>query len=163
MAAPEDLDEMFNRKTRHAGAAWGYRHLEQNGYVWQPETLCYYDAHFGTEIWRLTSTPSTMNYWYDITYPNFSADGKRLAFITDRDTGAFNPDYNIWMVMRTDGLFLRPMAESVARVEPRAQIKHWDPSTPDTIYEFGTPYAGRSGSNDYHVLYRTMTVPSSKA
>lgn len=164
-AAPENLDELFTRKARAASASWGYNYLEQKQrpYEWQPETLCYKDITTGREVWRLTSTPSKKNAFHDdITMTPWSADGKRLAISSDRDTGAFNRlTYPVWFVMRTDGTGMRPVLDGPARVNSHTPYFHWSPQLPDVYYEFGRNRSGLTGLNPVG-LYKTTVQDSTE-
>jgi len=151
-ASVENLDEMIARKARHASAAWDAKYLEANElgrFIWQPETLCYYDVTTGREVWRLTSTNSKENYIRNIGQAQWSADGKRLAFISSRATNAFNcysSSYGWeyikpWFIVRTDGLFLRPTQDGPSLTENNHHYYfYWNPQVPDVYYMFGRRY-----------------------
>jgi len=153
----ENLDEMGRRKSRQTSATWGYRYLEdrERGYVWQPETLCYADVTTGHEVWRMCNTPALANFYHDdIGVSPWSADGKRLAFVTPRDTGAFNRDgYRLWMLVDADGSNLRPIVNGPSRVFSHNPYFHWSPQVPDTYYQFGRTRAGNTGVST-NTLYK---------
>ena len=69
-SAQENLDEVIARQERQYSASWGYKYLEDrnNHYIWQPETLCYYDVLTGKEVWRLTASSGVDNTLPDIGF-----------------------------------------------------------------------------------------------
>jgi hypothetical protein len=142
-SAVENLDEMVARKARHAAAVWGPEYVEGSAaqhYVWQPETLCYRDVLSGREVWRLTHTPSRENWIRDINMAQWSADGKRLVFASDRETKAYpNEGYVLnWMHMKADGSFLRMLPNAPSRAQnSHEEHFYWSPQVPDLYYAFG--------------------------
>ena len=91
--AQENLDELNARKSRLSSASWGYQYLEDasDHYHWQNETVMYNDVQTGHEVWRMSTTPNIINYYHnDIGVTPWSANGKRMAFISYRGTGAFS-------------------------------------------------------------------------
>ena len=158
-AAEEDLDEMTARISRQPSAEWGPQYLEnsENDYIWQPETLSYTDILTGGEVWRLSSTPGYYSVLSDISFPSWSADGKRFAFRGSRNTAAWishgnETQYGVWMVMKGDGTHLRPQPNAPARTGAHAGHLHWSPVLPDVYYQFGRN-AAQEGLND-HDLYK---------
>lgn len=153
----ENLDELMGRKSRQASAEWSYQYVEDIGsnYHWQPETLCYKDVQTGNEVWRISNTPAAKNIYHnDIGVTPWSADGKRMAFRADRETGAFGRDgRDLWMVVNTDGSHLRPIINGPARVNAHNPYFHWSPQLPDVYYGFGRTYAGNKGVSR-NVLYK---------
>ncbi|MEA1925001.1 MAG: hypothetical protein U9M95_03940 [Candidatus Altiarchaeota archaeon] len=144
---PENLDEMFARKGRITNATWPCNQLENasNHHIWQPETLMYTDNQTGHEVWRLSNTPGSKNYYHnDIVLNPWSADGKRLSWSSqERPTSAFD-NYDgwsenyarIWMIMESDGSFLRTPVNTARRtVGSNALI--WSQQLPDTYYQMG--------------------------
>ena len=136
----ENLDEMMARKERMATADWGPDLMESqtNSYIWQPETLCYKDVKTGAEVWRMSNTPGIINFYHnDISVHVWSADGKRMAFASDRDTNAFNRyDLNPWFLVNTSGLNLRPVVGGPSQMYRHTPYFHWSPQIPDVYYEF---------------------------
>lgn len=144
----ENLDELIKRKDRFNDHLSDLHYFEDddNSYIWQTETVSYIDKLYGTEVWKLAGAPLTKDYLYDINQPEFSADGKRFCFLSTRTTKAFNRvEYPIWMMVRTDGTYLRPIPQAESIANFRDQIKHWDMSQPDVYWGFGRPYLGKSG------------------
>jgi len=162
MAAPENLDEMFARKTRRATATWGATYLENpTTFQWQPETLTYRDVTTGHEVWKLTNTPLLTTYLHnDIGFSPWNADGSVMAFAAwDRFTQAYSlPAQQEWRVIamaaNTDGRCLRPTVEAAQR-KP-ADYFHWSPQEPDVLYQRGESHLG-SGSHE-DTLYRNTYV-----
>ncbi len=162
--ATENLDEVIARQARQGTAAWGPQYLEDNdnNYIWQPETLCYQDATTGREVWRLTPSTSIYNTLPDISWPQWSADGKRFSFHSKRTTNAFSSNYlnyGLWMVMKADGSHLRTLRNAPARTVTHADYMTWSPVLPDVYYEFGRNYAyeGLSSSDLYKVTVGDTT------
>src|SRR5215469_11317208 len=77
---PENLDQIFLRKLRLLSVVWNHSILEDssNNYFWQPETLMYKDVTTGSEVWRVTTTPSGVNQTQDISSTHWSANGNRF-------------------------------------------------------------------------------------
>lgn len=159
-AAPEDLDELIARKAR-VPAQWGPAPLEQAGapYYWQPEAVAYRDVTTGAEVWRMSTTNGVANYFHqDISVTPWSADGKRMAFVSVRDTLAFNRDgYHLWMIVNTDGTLLRPVLNGPTRVFSHTAYFHWSPQLPETYYEFGRNRGGLTGLNISGLYSGTVT------
>jgi hypothetical protein len=157
----ENLDEVITRQARQSTASWSYQYLEDsnNNYIWQPETLMYSDITTGREVWRMTGPSNVQNMLPDIGFPQWSADGKRLSFVSNRVTGAFNSSYPKWMVIRADGAYLRPQPNAPARTSARHNFCHWSPIIPDVYYQFGCAYAGE-GLNHYD-LYKVTVADAS--
>ena len=154
-----NLDEMLNRKSRYNISYYSPNYIEKSAsdyYIWQPETLCYFDTNTGREVWRMTNTLGRKNYYHnDIGVAVWSSDGNRLGFYTDRDTNAFErEDRHILMIVNTSGLYLRPVPDSPARCRGHNPYFHWSPQVPDVYYEFGRNYCGVQGLNGYD-LYKT--------
>jgi hypothetical protein len=162
-AAPENLDEARARAARHATAAWGPQYLEQanDSRYWQPETLMYQDVRTGHEVWRMTSTPSRLNFFHDdISMSPWSADGKRLAFVSDRDTAAFNrAGERVWFVVDANGSRCRPVVGAPSRVYHHTLYFHWSPQLPDVYYEFGRNAGGATGLKATD-LYKAVVTDS---
>ncbi len=156
-AAEENLDAMIARKARQSSCTWGHQFLENNSnnYIWQPETLCYYDVITGHEVWRMSNTPALDNIYHDdIGVTPWSADGKRLAFQSNRNTGAFHRDtFRLWMIVNADGSLLRPIINGPARVVAHNPYFHWSPQLPDIYYDFGRTYGGNT-SVQRNILYK---------
>lgn len=137
----ENLDEIVARKTRMAAATWGYALLE-NGttHYWQPETLNYTDTITSNEVWRYTYTPSGKNYTQDISNAQWSADGNRVMFTTDRanSTGPGGTNGMTWFIGNTDGSKLRP-GVGLSRVGSNWSVLYpaWNPSLADVAYATG--------------------------
>ena len=139
LSGQENLDELIARKSRQVSANWGWQYLEDsnNHYYWQSEAVMYYDIQTGHEVWRMTSTPDIINYYHnDIGVTPWSADGKRIAFFSDRNTGAFSREYMIWMIVNTDGNYLRPIPNAPSREKDHTEYFHWSPQIPDVYSEF---------------------------
>src|SRR5208337_4301187 len=49
------------------------------------ETLRYSDVLYGTEVWKIVGSGLEGNEFQDISFPQFSADGKYIVFRTDRN------------------------------------------------------------------------------
>lgn len=157
-SASENLDEIFNRKERLKTATYSKSHLEDpTTLVWQPETLQYTDISTGGEVWRLTNTPELKNSLPDITWSQWSADGKRFGFGSNRDTSAntssyetsTNPSYaGAVMLMRADGAYLRPANGGPFEVFVHARYLNWSPVEPDVYYGFGRNFAGEGLQSD---------------
>src|SRR5208337_4604092 len=89
--ATENLDEMANRISRIGTTnTFSYQYMENAGnhYLWQPETLRYSDVLYGTEVWKIVGSGLEGNEFQDISFPQFSADGKYIVFRTDRNTAS---------------------------------------------------------------------------
>jgi len=138
----ENLDEMVARKGRMASASWGPSNMENssNSYIWQPESLMYFDSITGREVWRLTTTNDQDNFYHnDIGWSHWSADGKWLAFASTRNTAAFTKttDRN-WYLVKTDGSNLMPVIGGSARgYSGEHEYFHWSPQIPDVYYDTG--------------------------
>ncbi len=154
-SCPENLDEMCARKARMLSASWGPQYLENssNHYIWQPETLMYYDSRTGHEVWRLSNTPGLSTFYHnDISQNVWSADGKRLAFSSQRPTSAFNNYDNwegqykrIWFIVNADGSDMRTPVNTPRRTAGGNPI-FWSPQIPDTYYQMGdNHYLGSTG------------------
>ncbi len=155
----ENLDELISRKSRLASATWGYQYLEEalNNFYWQNETVMYNDIQTGNEVWRMSSTSNLNNYYHnDIGVTPWSADGKRLAFFSDRNTGAFSRNYIIWMIVNTDGKYLRPISDAPSREKDHTEYFHWSPQIPDVYYEFWRNSSGHTGYNETDLMKITV-------
>lgn len=143
IAAVENLDEIVARRARMTTATWGPNSMEKaaNYYKWQPETLMYQDVITGHEVWRMSNTNDLDNVYHDdIGWPQWSADGKWLAFASPRTTNAFSKtdSARIWMLSKTDGSSLMPVVGGSARRQNSAhQYFHWSPQIPDVYYDTG--------------------------
>lgn len=159
----ESLTEMFNRKARMASSSWysdntiGKTYLETAlTYLWQPQTFCYHDLTYGTEVWRMTDTPNLDHYWQtDIGHAEWSADGKRMALCVTNQLSSYNAgtgSNSIYYVLHTNGSYFRPMAGSA---NPKGTgFVHWSPQIPDVIYDVGSGFYVVTLSN---TIYK-MTV-----
>lgn len=149
-SAEPDLTEMLNRKARHPAANWGYQYLGNPAlsYTWQPETLCFTDLGSGTEIWRLSHTNGQQSFYHNtLSQPPWSADGKKLAFVSTRNIAAYSkdPTYGqIWMVSNVDGTSLRAIVNAASRAywPSTSPNLHWSPVEVDTYYDFGNTKHG---------------------
>lgn len=169
LCSSENLDEMALRKSRLASSTWTKELLENpTTYVWQPETLQYTDITTGHEVWRLTNTKNSVNSLPDISWAQFSADGKRFEFGSSRDTSAGNcsleTDPNTTregtaMIMRTDGSYLRPAAGGPFVVSYQSRYHHWSPVEPDVYYGFGRNSCGEGLAEDQ--LYKATVADTS--
>lgn len=143
----ENLDEMMIRKERMATSTWGPDLMESqaNSYIWQPETLSYKDVKTGTEVWRMSNTPGVINMYHnDISVHVWSADGKRMAFATDRDTNAYNRyKGRPWFIVNTNGSLLRPVIDGPSQTYRHTPYFHWSPQIPDVYYEFARGYGSK--------------------
>ena len=168
-SASENLDELAARKARLATATWGKSVLENpSTLVWQPETLQYTDIATGREVWRLTSTNGVKNSLPDLGHAHWSADGKRFAFGSHRDTSACddsNETYDNYtyqgsvMMMRADGSFLRPADNGPFETFVGARYLNWSPTEPDVYYGFLKLSGGVGALTDN--LYRTTVSDTS--
>lgn len=160
-AAPENLDEVFNRKARIPGVNLAtltpFLENASNYYIWQPETLNYEDIQTGHEVWRVTSFPAA-DYYRDIGFTAWSADGNRFGIVTMRNSQAVGSGRK-WITLKTDGSFLRTI--SGAPSEGSTRFFHWSPQIPDTYYEFGAS-AGFSPYTLYKVSVSDTGVSSSQ-
>lgn len=151
LAASENLNEIHARKTRLSINSWGKVFFEDpTTLVWQPETLSYNDVETGTEVWRLSSTNGVKNSLPDISWAQWSADGKRFSFGSHRDTSANTSTYETArnstyqgavMLMHADGSYLRPADNAPFEVYAHSRYLHWSPVEPDVYYGFGRNYA----------------------
>jgi len=155
-AALENLDESLARKTRLATAPWSRGLLEGASptYLWQPETLNYTDQASGSEIWRLSYTPTRRTATQDIGTAHWSADGKRLAILSDRQNAARSTaaanEYT-WFTMLTDGSKLRPAIDSSNYNAAWSMYPAWSPITQDLFYAPG--WASSGGGRQYNDIY----------
>lgn len=162
--APEGLSEMAARQDRHATATWGASHLEDGtSYQWQPETLCYHDVTYGSEVWRMSNTPDLTTYYHnDIGVSPWSADGAKMAFTAwDRVSQAYNSTQQagfpyLWFTVDTNGLNMRPTVEAKRRIG--GGYFHWCPQTPGMWYLVGETHLSSGGA--VNKLYRS-TVDAS--
>lgn len=171
-ASTENLDEMVNRVSRRATNTFGYQYLENasNNYIWQPETLQYFDTTTGNEVWRLSNigpvTGGNGSWIADISWPQWSADGKRFLFSSSRYTAAwsgqdpFEIQYGIFMVMLANGSNLRPMPNAASR-GVHSQFATWNPAYPDVMYQFGRNFLSE-GLNNYD-LYKVTVGNTSES
>lgn len=160
--ASENLDEMAVRKDRIANAVKGKDYLEDfSTLVWQPETFIYNDITTGHEVTKINASFNIRNSLPDIGWAHFSADGKRFAFGSHRDTSACdssdetntNSSYQgTVMIVRTDGTYLRPADNAPFEVYVHSRFHHWSPVEPDIYYGFGRNFGGEGLNND--ALYR---------
>ena len=152
-AVSENLDELYLRKSRMATATWGKEVLESPApaYVWQPETMIYTDVKTGSEVMRFTGGKNLKNSLPDLSFTGFSADGKRFAFGSHRDTSACessfetNPNYTYegsTMLVRSDGSYLRPADGAPFEVMYLSRYLNWSPTEPDVYYGFTKNKAG---------------------
>lgn len=169
-AANENLDEMIDvRISRQAAAQQGKDYFEDSGnnYIWQPETLAYIDVAYGTEVWRMTGSVDTTSVFWDISWPNVSADGKRLAVNTDRPTDSHSCSYGNWMVMRSDGTYFRSIDNSACFASTSSGRKywHWSPTEPDDAYQFASESGACTaiGSPNNYDLYKVTFTDTSES
>jgi len=139
IAAPEDLDEMFERKGRRATATYDSSQFENpSTFVWQSETLMYTDIHTGHEVWKMSDTPHQASIYHnDIGVTPWSADGKRMGIAAKKTTQAYRSNDGFsWFTVNTRGTHYRPTPESFGRyfnsVNP---YFHWSPQLPDVYYD----------------------------
>ncbi|MEI8360547.1 MAG: hypothetical protein WCG01_00200 [bacterium] len=159
LAASENLDETVARKSRHASVIWDNTILEDpsNAYIWQPETLSYKDVLYGSEVWKLTNTPSGKNQTQDISTTHWSASGNRLIFQSVRKSGAFwiyNGSGLGWMLTNTDGSHLRPPIGASALTPTWDLYAMWSPILDDVLYQPASN-DGQSGTR-FDTLYRML-------
>lgn len=155
---PENLDELFARKTRLASATWGAGYLEDPvSYIWQCEALCYYDIQTGREVWRMTTTPNLINYYHnDIGVSPWSADGKIMAFCAwDRFTQAYSQSqqeewHYLGFIVNTNGSNMRPTVEASGRLAEA--YFHWSPQIPNVYYGVGETHL--SSGAQTNILYK---------
>jgi hypothetical protein len=169
-ASLENLDEMANRVARmNAGAnTFSYLYMESGSYyLWQPETLRYTDTTYGTEVWKIAGSGMEVNQFQDISFPQFSADGKYIVFRTDRSTASLStpswgsdyaPDGGLNMLLKMDGTVLRPMPGSSNLCNPN-WFYHWSPVELNTAYNFSRCLCGFSG-NAYTLYQDTVSDTS---
>lgn len=159
-AAIENLDEVVTRKDRIATATWSPSFLENpTTYIWQPETLQYFDTTTGREVWRLTHAPGYIGGSnQDIATTHWSANGDRLMLRSTRLTQAYTFTTPKWFAVNTDGTLLRPAVGSAARMAGYDSYINWSPVIPDVIYQ-GNANDGQSTSNN--VLYKTTVYDES--
>jgi hypothetical protein len=160
LRAQENLDELNARKSRLSSASWGYQYLEDasDHYHWQNETVMYNDIQTDHEVWRMSTTPNIVNYYHnDIGVTPWSADGKRMAFISYRGTGAFSASYALWMVVDTDGKNLRPIPNGAARERSHTEYFHWSPQIPDVYYEFWRDEQGHTTYQETDLMKCTVS------
>jgi len=158
-SAPENMDELFNRKPRRATATWGSQYLENpTTFIWQPETFMYRDVTTGHEVWKMTNTSlkSTV-YQSDIGVSPWSADGKKMALTAhDRGSRTYTKwEYDsIWMTVDTQGTHFRPTVEGASRIG--GGYFHWSPQIPGVYYERGSSIYGGSGKPD--IVYKSTVL-----
>lgn len=164
IGATEDLDQMMLRKARQSTAVWNHNILENPSryHYWQPESFVYQDISTGTEVWRISNTPGRLNLYHsDIGVSPWSANGKRLAFTSDRDTSAFKRAHlNPWMIVNTDGSKLRPIPNAPARVNSHTPFFHWTPNFEDKYFELGKK-ASYNETVMPNVLYKAIVNDTS--
>jgi len=141
-AAIENLDEVVARKNRLNDATWDIDDLENlsNNSKWQPESLMYTDVNTGHEVWKLTNTKNEDNFYHnDISWAQWSANGKWLAFATTRPTNSFRKTTSrIWMLVQTNGSHLMPVIGGSNReYSSDHEYFHWSPQIPDVYYDTG--------------------------
>ena len=167
LATVENLDEVFNRQSRYAGATWSYSLLQNNSnnYTWQPETLNYTDQVTGdsSEVWRLTFTPHNIgSATQDIATTHWSANGNRLLLHSDRGSDAFSYATQgslIWMLVNADGSRLKPAKGSAAQKPTQDAYVCWSPIVPDLIYSGDSNDGqGLSDSKIYKVTVSDTTI-----
>ncbi|MCB4756088.1 MAG: hypothetical protein LHV69_03495 [Elusimicrobia bacterium] len=165
-AAPENLDEMFNRKSRRSPVNWPYQELEAaNNYNWQPETFMYHDITTGHEVWKLSDTPLLENVYHDdIGVSPWSADGRRMALFSNRPSHDYlnGNDFNhpLWMTVDTKGTHFRPTVEAAGRwaVPDCNDYFHWSPQIPNVYYEMGCEYWPHEGQDLYKTTVSDLGV-----
>jgi hypothetical protein len=169
-AALENLDELDdvrasrkNTNTFYSGEAAG------NFYRWQPQTVVYTDTTHGHEVWVLTSTDNVdSKTGHEYAHIPWSADGKRIAILMDRDTSSFSGEYTrdtyAWdhtiFTMRSDGSYLRPMHDSPARTTVRNRYVQWSPVDHDVYFCTGSDFGGQSGFDENAVYKVTVSDES---
>lgn len=157
-AALENLDQMEIRKARKTTNQFYSGESGSNGYLWQPQTLCYTDITTGHEVWVMTNTDNATAYsGSEYGHQPWSADGKRFAIALGKQTSAFTHDSyyadETWFTVNTDGSNMRVRVGAPARIRVHSQYTQWSPSEPDVYYEFGRHYAGETGF-DSNMLYK---------
>jgi hypothetical protein len=156
----QHLNEMFKRKSKRIAARWQLDSIENaaNSYLWQPETFCYNDDSTGAEIWKMTSTPDKQSFVYDIGLSPWSADGKRMSYMSNCTTYAYvRPSgYTSWFMVNTDGTYQRPVINGCARLANHRAFYGWNPQIPDVYYMHGWPSTGLATSTN--ILYKNTVT-----
>lgn len=87
-----NLDEVMARKARYATATFSPNESAVSPYFWQPETLCYTDNSTGSEVWRMTYKPLSMDvYSKEYSTQAWSGDGGKIGF---RSTSSYRVPTN---------------------------------------------------------------------
>jgi hypothetical protein len=164
-ASTENLDEMMSRQANRLSGSntFSYQYMENaaNHYLWQPETLRYADILTGNEVWKIAGSGLEANDLPDISFPQFSADGKYLVFESTRASASLpTPSWGasnngrLQMVMRTDGSILRPTPNATNRCLDQRYFT-WSPVELNIGYNFGVAGTGVCGEGETpNILYQ---------
>lgn len=165
----ENLDETVARKVRREVQPYPVAALEDStgNYIWQPESLQYTDVTTGAEVWKLSSTPGYETIYHDTLVASpWSADGKRIAFVSQKNTGAYtkSPESGqVWQTVNVDGSHMRHIVNAASREywPTTAPLISWSPSEPDIYYDFGNTKHGLTSSTA--TLYKVTVEDTSDA
>lgn len=153
-AADQNLDEAVRRKQRLPSASFTravFENTSSTGYKWQPETLRFSDMSTSREVWRFTYTPTRGSLTQDIGYAHWSADGKRVAFGSDRQTVSrptATAGDTSWMLANTDGSLLRTGYRLSDNYWNWSNYPAWRPTVRDSLY-----LPGYSAGGSYNTIY----------
>jgi len=161
--AYENLDELEARSSRKGSNTYYSGEDSNNYYIRQPQLCIYQDTTTSHEVilWSQLPDVNTVRSVTEYGWQPWSADGKRIAFVQEVETGAFtrNTGYP-WYVARSDGTYWRPINGSVSTTDIRRPYFDWSPTIPDIAYAIAYNDNGVSGK-DQNAVYREVISDTS--